>query len=149
VLQRGEVGDLGAGLFQLLQVDRAHPAHRVGGRGRGFPGADDLLDLRQGKPEIVELANPAHAVDGGLIVEPIAALRAGVRLEQAHLFVVVNGPDRLAAHFGDVADLEQALARVVAYVDHVVHGTVVDGGGARRGRRRSNGEVADRSHREP
>src|SRR5690348_14980517 len=103
VLERGEVSDLRPRLLQLLLVDGAHPAHRVGGRGRRLPGSHDLLDLREREAEIVELANPPYAVDGGLVVEAIAALGPSVRLEQANLFVVVDGADRLAAHLRDVA----------------------------------------------
>jgi hypothetical protein len=112
-LERAEAGDLGAGLGEPGAVRVAHQPHRTGGVGRLFPGLHDVLDLGEGEPQILELPDPPDADEGVVPEEPVATLRARVRLEQPELFVQVDRADRLARRLGEIAHLEQRLAVVL------------------------------------
>src|SRR5688572_3111522 len=104
-----ELLDLAAGFGESLHVRVPQLLRGDRRRARPFLLADELLDLREGEAEALELGDPAHADQriGG--EEPIAALRAFVRPEQAELLVQMEGADGLARGLGEVAHLNQLV----------------------------------------
>ena len=112
-LEGAQTGDLCARLGEARVVRVAHQPHRAR-RVRGlFPGFDDVLNLGEREPQVLQLADPPDADEGVGAEEPVAALRARVRLQQAELFVEVDGTDRLSDGLGEVAHLQQRLAVVL------------------------------------
>ena len=133
-LERVEARELRSRVGETRAVGVAHQAHRTGRARRLFPRLHDRLNLREREAEILELADPPDADERVVSEEAIATLRSGMGTEEAELLVEVNRANRLPRRLGEIADLEELVARVVA---HFVAGNrkksfrALDGGGNR------------------
>src|ERR1043166_8874978 len=79
--------DLVADFGELVREDAAHALHRIL---RRRLRRQELVDLMEREPEVLELADPVHPIDRFVAVHAEAAGRSGARDEQAELLVTAQ-----------------------------------------------------------
>jgi hypothetical protein len=93
------------GLLDLLREHLELPLHHA--RNGGFRACQERSDLGQRHPEAPQRLDLVQPGDVGLVVEPIAAVGAGRRREQADGVVVVQHADAQSATLGKIANFQQ------------------------------------------